>query len=229
MVNRNVCDALEVPRKQRKDMTIWNEDEITKFLDCAKDSQYHELFYLALFTGMRRSEMLALRWADIDLLLGQIHVTRGLQQLKDNTLVFTQPKSEKSRRTIALPPSATLLLKDYRDRKALEKAVKGKMLNDDDLLFTRDNGKPVRPNTLSYAWKFLVAKSGLKTIRLHDARHSHASLLLTQGVHPKIVQERLGHATIAMTLDTYSHVAPGLQEKAAKQFDDIITARNKNL
>jgi len=228
LLGRNVCDAVEVPNKQRKDMQIWDEGEILKFLDFAKDSKYYELFYLALFSGMRRSELLALRWADVDLLLSQIHVTRGLQQLKDNSLVFTQPKSEKSRRTIALPPSATLLLKDYRDRIALEKAVKGKMLNEDDLLFTRDNSKPIRPNTLTYAWKILVATSGLKKIRLHDARHSHASLLLAQGVHPKIVQERLGHATIAMTLDTYSHVAPGLQEKAAAQFDNLFKAKTAN-
>ena len=228
LLGRNVCDAVEVPNKQRKDMQIWDESEILKFLDYAKDSKYYEPFYLALFSGMRRSELLALRWVDVDLLLSQIHVTRGLQQLKDNSLVFTQPKSEKSRPTIALPPSATLLLKDYRDRIALEKAVKGKMLNEDDLLFTRDNGKPIRPNTLTYAWKILVATCGLKKIRLHDARHSHASLLLAQGVHPKIVQERLGHATIAMTLDTYSHVAPGLQEKAAAQFDNLFKAKTAN-
>jgi integrase len=225
MVSHNVCDALEVPRKQRKDMQIWNENEITKFLEYAKGNKYYELFYLALFTGMRRSELLALRWADVDLLLCQVHVTRALQQLKDSSLIFTQPKSEKSRRTIALPPSATLLLKDYRDRIALEKAVKGKMLNDSDLIFTRDNNKPIRPNTLTYAWAALVTKSGLKPIRLHDCRHSHASLLLTQGVHPKIVQERLGHATISMTLDTYSHVAPGLQEAAAQQFDKLFTIK----
>lgn len=219
---RNVCDALEIPCRGRKDMQIWNGDEITQFLNAIKDSRYFEIFYLALFTGMRRSELLAIRWQDVDLLLGQIHINRGLQQFRNSELDYTQPKSEKSRRTIALPPSATLLLKDYRDRIALARAAKGKILNDTDLVFSHNNGKPIRPNTLTYAWRFLVARSGLKPIRLHDARHSHASLLLAQGVHPKIVQERLGHATISMTLDTYSHVAPGLQEKAAEQFDKLF-------
>jgi len=133
MVSRNICDALEVPKKQRKEMTVWNEIEVKQFLSSAKDNKYYELFYLALFTGMRRSELLALRWQDIDLDLGKIHVTRGLQQLKDSSLIFTQPKTEKSRRAISLPPSATLVLKDYRSRKTLEQALKGKTLNDSDL------------------------------------------------------------------------------------------------
>ena len=219
---RNVCDALEVPKKQRTDMQIWNEEEITKFLEFAKNSKYYELFYLALFSGMRRSELLALRWDDIDLELGQVNVTRGLQQLKDSSLIFTQPKSEKSRRTIALPPSATAILKEYRNHVALSLALKGKTLEDNDLIFMRDNGKPIRPNTVTYAWKGMVKRSGLKPIRLHDCRHSHASLMLAKGIHPKIVQERLGHSTIAMTLDTYSHVVPGLQEAAAKKFDSLF-------
>ena len=217
-----MCDALEVPKKHRTDMQIWNEEEIIEFLEFAKNSKYYELFYLALFSGMRRSELLALRWSDIDLELGQVYVTRGLQQLKDSSLIFTQPKSEKSRRTIALPPSATAILKEYRNHVALSLALKAKTLADNDLIFMRDNGKPIRPNTVTYAWKGMVKRSGLKPIRLHDCRHSHASLMLAKGIHPKIVQERLGHSTIAMTLDTYSYVVPGLQEAAAKKFDSLF-------
>ena len=104
----------------------------------------------------------------------------------------------------------------------LERALKGKTLNDSDLVFNGNNGKPIRPNTLTYAWAALVTKSGLKPIRLHDARHTFASLFLELGVHPKIVQEMLGHSTISMTLDTYSHVTPGLQEAAAKTFDSLF-------
>jgi len=227
MIGRNVCDALEVPQARRVEMQIWNEDEVSQFLEFAKASPYYELFYLALFTGMRRSELLALRWADIDLLTGQVHVSRGLQRLRDSSLVFTQPKSEKSRRTIALPPSATLILKDYRDRIALDRAMSGKTLSDSDLVFYRGNGKPIRPDTITYAWTNLVKRSGLKPIRLHDARHTHASLMLAKGIHPKIVQERLGHSSISMTLDTYSHIIPGLQEAAAKSFDSIFQEQIK--
>jgi len=103
--------------------------------------------------------------------------------------------------------------------------MQGISLTDDDLVFSHPDGKPMRPNTVSRAWTILAARAGLKIIRLHDARHSHASLMLKQNVHPKVVQERLGHSTIAITLDTYSHVSPGLQEAAAKRFDDAFNTR----
>lgn len=98
----------------------------------------------------------------------------------------------------------------------------GLPLTDDRLVFCHYDGKPLRPNTITRAWSMLAASASVKVIRLHDARHTHASLMLKQGIHPKIVQERLGHSTIAITLDTYSHVAPGLQEAAAKHFDELL-------
>jgi len=103
--------------------------------------------------------------------------------------------------------------------------MQGISLTDDDLVFSHPDGKPMRPNTVSRAWTVLAVRAGLKVIRLHDARHTHASLMLKQNVHPKVVQERLGHSTIAITLDTYSHVSPGLQEAAAKRFDDAFNTR----
>ena len=102
-------------------------------------------------------------------------------------------------------------------------------LKDDDLVFSTLEGKPLRPNTITCAWSMLAARAGVKVIRLHDARHTHASLMLKQGIHPKIVQERLGHASISMTLDTYSHVAPGLQEAAAVRFDEILLIKHESL
>jgi len=100
-------------------------------------------------------------------------------------------------------------------------------LRDDDLVFSRLDGMPLRPNTVTRAWKTLAARAGLKAIRLHDARHTHASIMLKQGIHPKIVQERLGHSSIQITLDTYSHVAPGLQEAAAARFDEGLAPRQR--
>ena len=177
---------------------------------------------------MRRSELLALRWQDIDFIYGQISVSRSLHQLKSGEYIFTQPKSEKSRRTIVLPPSAFLVLESYRKAKEMEQDLLGLPFNENDLVFIGIDGKPLRPNTVTRAWSMLAAKAGIKVIRLHDARHTHASLMLKQGIHPKIVQERLGHASIQMTLDTYSHVAPGLQEIAAKRFDDILNSKTDN-
>ena len=106
----------------------------------------------------------------------------------------------------------------------------GKSIADSDLIFSTIDSKPLRPNTVSRAWLMLAVRAGVKVIRLHDARHTHASLMLKQGIHPKVVQERLGHSTISITLDTYSHVAPGLQDAAAKRFDEVLQVRhNENV
>jgi len=174
---------------------------------------------------MRRSELLALRWQDIDFIYSQIYVNRSMHQLRDGSRVFTAPKTDKSRRTIALPPSAFLTLESYHEARQAECRTLDIELKDSDLVFSI-LGKPLRPNTVSRAWGMLAAKAGVKVIRLHDARYTHASLMLKQGIHPKVVQERLGHSTISITLDTYSHVAPGLQEAAAKRFDEALQLRH---
>jgi integrase len=228
LVSRNVADGVDVPRARRTEMQTWDEDDIARFLEVAKDSPYYVLFYTALFTGMRRSELLGLRWCDVDFIFSQVSISRSLHQLRDGSYVFTQPKSAKSRRTIAVSPSAILTLKEHKDHQEVQRAMLGISLKDDDLVFSTVEGKPLRPNTVSRAWTIMATRSGLKVIRLHDARHTHASLMLKQGVHPKIVQERLGHATIAVTLDTYSHVAPGLQEAAAAGFDKLVLRRLEN-
>ncbi|MFC1956682.1 site-specific integrase [Chloroflexota bacterium] len=125
-------------------------------------------------------------------------------------------------------PSSALLLQGHKDKQAVECAMMGISLKDDDLVFSDLEGKPLLPDTVSHAWIKLAERNGLKGIRLHDARHTHASLLLKQGVHPKVVQERLGHATISTTLDTYSHVTPGLQQAAAEGFDKMVLPRREN-
>ncbi|MFC1981641.1 site-specific integrase [Chloroflexota bacterium] len=223
LITRNIADGVMAPRAQRHDMETWNEYEVNQFLEAAKDSQYqyYALFYSALFTGMRRSELLALRWQDIDFIYSQIYVSRSLHHLKDGSYIFTQPKSERSRRTISLPPSAFLVLSEHQKQREAEALMLGQTLGDDALVFST-LGKPLRPNTITRAWQMLAVKAGVKVIRLYDARHTHASLMLKQGIHPKVVQERLGHATIAMTLDIYSHVAPGIQQSAAESFDRLL-------
>jgi integrase len=115
------------------------------------------------------------------------------------------------------------MLREYHEQQKLERDITGNPLADTDLVFCNIEGKPLRPNTITRAWTTLAAKYGLKVIRLHDARHTHASLMLKQGIHPKVVQERLGHSSIQMTIDTYSHVAPGIQEAAAKRFDELFS------
>jgi len=229
LLSRNPADAVTPPRSsQRPEWNTLSEDDIHILLEAAKPTPYYTLFYLALFTGMRRSELLALRWCDVDLLLCQLYVTRTLHYLQGVGTVIGSPKTAKGRRLVALSPSTALVLAEHKEKQAATKTMMGVALKDDDLVFSDLNGKPLLPNTVTHAWIKLVKRAGLEGIRLHDARHSHASLMLKAGTHPKIVQERLGHASIQITLDTYSHVAPGLQQAAANRFDDLLIPRREN-
>ena len=216
-----------MPKIQRREMRTMNETDLHIFLEMARNTEYYSLFYTLLFTGCRRAEALALRWSDVDLLLCQLSVTRSMQFV-DNKVTFKQPKTAKSRRLIALSPSNVTVLQEYWEaQNKMRQTLDLPLVTDNDLVFSHWDGTPLLPNSVTHAWMKLVRRCGLKGIRLHDARHTHASLLLKQGVHPKIVQERLGHAGIAVTLDLYSHVAPGLQQAAANKFDDIVLLKGK--
>jgi integrase len=142
--------------------------------------------------------------------------------------VLTQPKSAKGRRTIDLSPSSIVTLAEHKERQEAIRAMVGIPLKQDDMVFGTPEGKPLWPNTITRAWTTLAIKAGVKPIPLHYARHTHASLMLKQGVHPKIVQDRLGHATIQMTIDIYSHVMPGLQQAAAESFDRLLNSDTQN-
>ena len=228
LLSRNPADAVSPPHAQRPEWHTLSEDDIHTLLEAARATPYYALFHMALFTGMRRSELLALRWCDIDLLLCQVYVTRTLHHLRTGEIVFRAPKTAKGRRMIALSPSAALVLREHGEKQETERTMLGITPEDDDLVFSGVNGKPLLPGTVSHAWTKLVNRVGLNNVRFHDARHSHASLMLKQGTHPKIVQESLGHASIQITLDTYSHVAPGLQEAAAARFDKMISPKREN-
>ena len=223
LLSQNVADAVSSPRVQRPEMQTWCEDDVTRFLEAAKSTPYYALFYTALFTGMRRSELLALRWQEVDFILSQIYVSRSLHCLKGGAVVFRPTKTAKGKRSIAMTPRGFMVLKDHREKCTAERAVLLTPLTDEDLVFSHADGGPLLPNTVTHAWIKIIRRTNLKQIRLHDARHTHASIMLKQEIHPKIVQERLGHANIAMTLDTYSHIAPGLQKAAAERFDEAFT------
>ncbi len=226
LIMRNPADTAHPPKPRPTEISIMSEGEIQAFLEAAKQTPYFHLYHTILFTGLRRSEVLALRWSDIDLLLCQISVSRSIHRLRDGSYIFRPPKSAKGRRTVALSPVATQVLSEYREKTATERLLEGNLLKDNDLVFSKMDGSPVRPDTISRAWSDLAKRCGISASRLHDARHSHASIMLKAGIHPRIVQERLGHSTIAITLDTYSHVSPGLQEAAAKRFDDALLLRH---
>ena len=224
LLSRNPADSVTPPRSQAPEWHTLGEDDIQRLLAEAKSTSYFALFHLALFTGLRRSELLALRWADVNLPLCQLYVTRTLHCMAGRQFVYRQPKTAKGRRMVALAPSTALVLADHRRQQQELRAALGAELRDDDLLFADVEGRPLRPDTVTHAWVKIVRRLGLGPVRLHDARHTHASLLLKTGTHPKVVQERLGHSSVQMTIDLYSHIAPGLQEAAAAQFDRLLAA-----
>lgn len=220
---RNPADAVEAPKDARHEMHTMDEVDMHLFLESSRSTPYYALFYLGLFTGMRRSELLGLRWCDVDLVLSQLSVTRTLHRLHNGDLYIGGPKSAKGKRLIALSPSTVVVLKEHKTAEIERRLEYNKRsLRDQDPVFTRDDGSPLKPDSVTQAWRLTSRKAGIGGIRLHDARHTHASFMLKAGTHPKIVQERLGHASIRITLDTYSHVAPGLQEAAAKVFDEMV-------
>ena len=220
---RNPADAVDAPRFQRKEMRTLDETGLNGFLESIQGSEYHPLFYAILYTGMRRSEALAVRWIDLDLILGQLSINRTLHHLEDGTMLFRAPKTPKSRRMIALTPTTSIVLRDHYQRVKEQRATLGIPLTAEDLVFAHEDGSPLLPHSVTNAWKRLVKRAGYQGIRLHDARHSHVSLMLKQGVDPKTISERLGHSSVVITLDTYAHLLPGMQEAAARGFDEGLS------
>ena len=229
---RNVTSAVDPPRPVKKEIITIQTEEINRLLEEARKLEkvssvpYYGLFYTALHTGMRRGELLALRWCDLDLDLMTISVNRSLQVLKDGTKIIREPKTPKARRLIAMTPSLALQLREYKESRSALRLLNNKPVKPDDLIFSDLDGQSINPNTVTPAFNKIAKRAGLK-LRLHDLRHTHASIMLKSGVHPKIVSERLGHATVAFTLDTYSHIVPGLQEAAAKAFDNSLNVITK--
>ncbi|PKB75885.1 MAG: hypothetical protein BZY85_06905 [SAR202 cluster bacterium MP-SAtl-SRR3965592-G1] len=227
LVQRNVSDSVDAPKFRPKEMRTFNQDDMLSFLESVKETEYYPVFYTALFTGMRRSELLALRWSDVDLDLGFISINTSLHHLADKSFVFQPPKTTKSRRQVPLAPSNSLVLKLHLEGQRAARLLMDQPVHDDGLVFCQVDGGPLLPHSVFQAWRRLVRKAGFPGIRMHDARHTHATLMLEQGVNWKIISERLGHGSVAMTLDLYAHASPGLQQAAAQGFDKVLNSVNK--
>ena len=223
LVIRNVAQAVDPPRATRKEMRTLDAEGVNRLLEASQGTMYHPLIHLALYTGLRRSELLGLRWRSVDLDMATISVVQVLHCLQGGRIVFHEPKSQKGKRQVALSPTAAVALREYRERQQLDRILVGNPLTLDDLVFSNPDGLPLLPNSVTHAFIKIVRRAGLHGVRFHDLRHTHASLMLRQGIHPKIVSERLGHATVGITLDTYSHVTPGLQEAAALRFEEGLS------
>jgi integrase len=172
-------------------------------------------------TGLRRGEILGLRWSDVDLTAGIVTVVQSLEQT-DEGLRFKSPKTHRSRRSISLPAITIEALRSHRATQAKERLALGPARNEHGLVCPRPDGAPWAPDVFSTTFAAFVRRSGMKPFRFHDLRHSHATHLLRVGVHPKVVSERLGHSSVSITLDTYSHVLPGMQQDAVRLIDSAL-------
>ena len=217
----NAATAVDPPKVTRKEMIALDESQVQTLLDVAKDTSWYPMIHTALWTGVRRSELLGLRWRDLDLLLASLRVVQVLHGLKDGSLVFSEPKSARSRRSIALSPESCIVLRRHRKEQEAAAELLGIPFSEEWPVFAHFDGSPRQPATLTHAFTKIARKAGLSGLRLHDCRHTHASLLLKLGINIKIVSERLGHSSVVLTLDTYSHLLPGMQEEAALRFDQL--------
>ena len=217
---RNVAEAVDPPHGRSKRVSLLGVDELQLVLNAAKKTPYYALFFTLGYTGLRRGEALGLRWGDVDIETSTLRVVQTLEHLRNGEYAFKEPKTQRGRRSIALSPSLVIELWQHRLKQENARSSLGRPLTPADLVFSHPDGKPLRPNSVTRAFKVIAESVGLQHVRLHDLRHAHATILLAQGVHPKIVQERLGHSSVSTTLDIYSHVVPGLQEAAARRFDE---------
>lgn len=219
---RNVCEAVKAPRNTKREMHPLSPAETRLFLETAKGDRLEALYVVAISTGLREGELLGLRWTDVNLERGAVQVRQQLTRTKDG-LSFTSPKRGKSR-NVKLTEKAVEVLKDHYNRQNEDRARLGNFWKNSGLVFTSTVGTPMDVGNLTYrSFRPLLKRAGLPQIRVHDLRHTAATLLLGKGVHPKIVQEMLGHSTIAQTMDTYSHVLPDMQEGAVAAMQDTLS------
>ena len=223
LLQRNVADQADPPaiRSTAPEMTTWTADELTRFLDFVSNDRLYAAWVIAATTGLRRGELLGLRWIDIDLDASRLSVQQTLVSVAYEPR-FSVPKTARSRRSVSLDATTVAALRAHRRRQLEERMSWGQAYKDSGLVVTREDGTLVHPDRFTQIFDKHVKHSGQPRIRLHDLRHTHATLALAAGVHPKVVSERLGHATVAFTLDVYSHAVPALQEDAADRVAALI-------
>lgn len=221
LVPRNVAHVARSPAVDRKEAATWSAEELSAFLKSVEDDRLYAAYVVLATTGMRRGELFGLRWSDVDLDRGRLSIAQSLLNI-DSNLVIEPTKSNRSRRAVALDPGTVEVLRAHKRRQAEERLAFGEQWDASyNLVFCKPNGEPEHPDMFSRRFKTKVKAAGLPTLRgPHNLRHTWATLALKAGVHPKIVSDRLGHATIAVTIDTYSHVTPSMDADAA----DLVAA-----
>jgi integrase len=214
---------VDPPSWKGKTMRTLTQAEVEAFFDEARDSYYYPVYYSAVSTGLRQGELLGLRWRDVDLDMLSISVSQVLYKRR-GVCQFKEPKTAHSRRRVAMTPKLALFLREYRTEWEAIYHELGKELALDCLVFAYPDGRPLDPSMLSHEFARIVKRAGLEHVRFHDLRHTFASLMLLRGAKPKVISEALGHASVAFTMDTYSHIIEGMQEDAMALLDEVLPA-----
>jgi integrase len=220
-LSRNPADRAEPPRPRTPEMKVWDVAQLRGFLSHVQADRLGPVWLLMATTGMRRGEVVGLRWSDVDLDGARISIVQT-HVLVNRRVIVSEPKTLKGRRSVALDPATVGALRQLRRRQLEERLAQGEFWTDTGLVAIHEDGTPINPRLFSSWFAQHARAAGLPPIRLHDLRHSYATAALAAGIPAKIVSERLGHANISITLDTYSHVLPNMQEKAAEQVAQLI-------
>ncbi|MFH1925668.1 MAG: site-specific integrase [Chloroflexota bacterium] len=222
-LGRNPAELVDPPSPKGKTMRTLNQDEVEVLLETAQDSYYYPVYYTAVSTGLRQAELLGLRWRDIDLYMLSISVSQVLYK-RQGVCQFKEPKTQHSRRRVAMTPKLALFLREYKaERERLYQQL-GKQFTLDTLVFASVEDKPLDPCVLTHNFSRLCKRAGLENVRFHDLRHTFASLMLLRGAKPKVISEALGHASVAFTMDVYSHIIEGMQSDAMALLDEVLPA-----
>lgn len=218
---RNVTESVNPPRPEKKERPTLTLEQVRLFLKASREDRFAALYVLVIQTGMRRGELLGLRWEDVNLEQGLLHVR---QALSPDGKYVSQPKTAKGRRRIRLTPEAVDALKRHKVEQNEEILRRGSLWRDHGLVFCSSVGTPMNPdNFIKRSYKPLLKSVGLPQIPFHCLRHTFATLMMSDNAHPKVVQEMLGHSRIALTLDTYSHVLLDMQDESIRRFGSLFS------
>jgi len=224
LVGRNVAALVEAPRVPQSDFQPLSIDETRRLLDAMRGDRLEALYSVALAMGLRQGEALALRWDDVDLDAATLTVSGSLGRSANGALVRSETKTARSRRTLAMPDVVTTALRAHRTRQLQERLAAGNLWHDTGLVFTRPDGRPLHGSSVTRAFQQRLAAAGLRRLRFHDLRHACATLLLAQGVGPRVVMDVLGHSNISLTMNLYAHVLPESRRLAAETMDAVLAS-----
>ena len=213
---------MKCPSIEKKEKDTWSPEEVKQFLTACDELRWKVAFLLAIHTGMRRGEILALKWSNVNFETETVKVEESLAYTKEQGLYFKAPKTTNSIREVVIPASLISLLKELQYEQKKMKLRMGTSFHPYNLVISTTDGKPVHPRNLARTFKQLINKAGVKEISLHGLRHTNATILMKQGINPKIVSERLGHANVGITLDIYSHTDLEMQKNTVVKLEEVL-------